>query len=836
MRQVLQELGVEDPFMSIFASDGEDTDPDLAIQRSEKRPEHWLFRFRRELRFFPRKPTLINSSIKGTRLHEAKRSVLVKEMKRVHKTLKDDGKPLFVFVTDHGTRNRRLRHTRNQRISLWYESLSVQQYQLMMRRFSKRKVVSVMSQCFSGSFAWSIFRKPGRFGIPTGDQCGFYATLPNRYSYGCFPETKLKKSVGHAYRFIHAMRQARTFNEAHKQVLLTDVTPDVPNRSSDGYLYFFLKGDAKADGVKPHVYVDRILKRFEGKSYPGMKEDLSVLSAVAQRFSLARPLNLSALRAQRKSLNKRLRWFRRVERMWRSVFSTARSHHLDGWLKETPMLRGEVKYLLKNLHLLKKSKKQRKAERRKRLKRRLANAWKRARLWKKYRKLSKEVKDLRGMLKKVRGTKRKRRYRRLTKAQRLKAWRDRQFERTRRKLRRRYNRRRWRNRRRRNRRGRARRMRNLRKLRNRILRKGKRLHWPVERIVDTLRKGFLTYVDSRPQLKSRLQLLYSRVEEMKKHVFRLKVQRAALKRMELLLYRIAGRKLLYLDKDPEYQAHHQGLQRLLGCEQTPLSNEPQLADTKLAAPKPMSFSLKNVPLPSWFGISFRPAHKRHPELPTGAIEIQNVYLNTPAKASGLMTGDMIVAVGGRQLREPYEIRERVMLAKPEQPVLMRIIRKGHILDLPVRLKRLVSPPTMKLPPIIGRKLPGLSSLELLSKQSKLPNLDKDTVLVFFWATWCGPCKAALPTMRRWKQKYASRGLRIVTVSNEKAHTIVRWLKSHPRDMPFYNARDKKRGLSRKMRVRATPTFVILKRGKIKLYHVGSRGLGGFEKKFLRFLR
>lgn len=38
-----------------------------------------------------------------------------------------------------------------------------------------------------------------------------------------------------------------------------------------------------------------------------------------------------------------------------------------------------------------------------------------------------------------------------------------------------------------------------------------------------------------------------------------------------------------------------------------------------------------------------------------------------------------------------------------------------------------------------------------------------TVLVHFWAISCGTCKESLPTINDWSDKYASQGLRIVSV-------------------------------------------------------------------------
>ncbi|NUN52089.1 MAG: hypothetical protein HUU06_04760, partial [Planctomycetaceae bacterium] len=172
----------------------------------------------------------------------------------------EDPRPVLMFVTDHGTQNRDS-STRNHYISLWRDNLDVQSYHRMLQPFGARRVISVMSQCFSGSFAWSIYPQPSQLNVPSGDRCGFFATTPDRPAYGCFADTRLGESIGHAYHFILAMKHAKTFDEAHRTVLLTDRTPDVPIRSSDSYLRSILEAEAREQGVTLTDLTDRLLRR-----------------------------------------------------------------------------------------------------------------------------------------------------------------------------------------------------------------------------------------------------------------------------------------------------------------------------------------------------------------------------------------------------------------------------------------------------------------------------------------------------------------------------------------------------------------------------------------------
>lgn len=48
-------------------------------------------------------------------------------------------------------------------------------------------------------------------------------------------------------------------------------------------------------------------------------------------------------------------------------------------------------------------------------------------------------------------------------------------------------------------------------------------------------------------------------------------------------------------------------------------------------------------------------------------------------------------------------------------------------------------------------------------------------IIEFWATWCGPCRAAMPHISQLQDKYASRGVTVVSVSDEDLDTVKEFL-------------------------------------------------------------
>jgi len=54
--------------------------------------------------------------------------------------------------------------------------------------------------------------------------------------------------------------------------------------------------------------------------------------------------------------------------------------------------------------------------------------------------------------------------------------------------------------------------------------------------------------------------------------------------------------------------------------------------------------------------------------------------------------------------------------------------------------------------------------------------EKDKVYVVeFWATWCGPCVSSMPHLAELQKTYASKGVQIVSISNEDLETVEKFL-------------------------------------------------------------
>jgi thiol-disulfide isomerase/thioredoxin len=64
----------------------------------------------------------------------------------------------------------------------------------------------------------------------------------------------------------------------------------------------------------------------------------------------------------------------------------------------------------------------------------------------------------------------------------------------------------------------------------------------------------------------------------------------------------------------------------------------------------------------------------------------------------------------------------------------------------------------------ARPAPAFSVRTLEGKALRLSDLRKRPVILDFWATWCGPCRASMPHLGEMQDRYGKQGLAVIGLS------------------------------------------------------------------------
>ena len=131
------------------------------------------------------------------------------------------------------------------------------------------------------------------------------------------------------------------------------------------------------------------------------------------------------------------------------------------------------------------------------------------------------------------------------------------------------------------------------------------------------------------------------------------------------------------------------------------------------------------------------------------------------------------------------------------------------------LSQTVSPRDFSLPLVSPSAAPAEAETQSLGA------LKGKVVFLNFWATWCGPCRAEMPSMQALYDRYREEGLEILAVNcQEGQQEILAFMKNN--GLSFPAALDSDGKVSQAYGIQAIPaSFLINREGKIISRVVGS---------------
>ncbi|UQA59257.1 TlpA disulfide reductase family protein [Polyangium aurulentum] len=216
---------------------------------------------------------------------------------------------------------------------------------------------------------------------------------------------------------------------------------------------------------------------------------------------------------------------------------------------------------------------------------------------------------------------------------------------------------------------------------------------------------------------------------------------------------------------------------------------------------------------AWLGIELAPG-------PAGGVVAKHVVTNSPARTAGVSDGDQIVAADGVPLEKTEQLVARVAIAGPGGTVKLRVRRGGverEISAMPIEHPG--SEQVLRLDKV-GTFAPTWKAVSVKgSVPANIGMLRGRVVLLDFWASWCGPCRAVAKDLSKLHTTYGAKGLSVVGLTSDSVEVANK--AAADLAMLYPVASDADNDTAALYGVRALPTmFVIDKKGVIREIFIG----------------
>lgn len=222
------------------------------------------------------------------------------------------------------------------------------------------------------------------------------------------------------------------------------------------------------------------------------------------------------------------------------------------------------------------------------------------------------------------------------------------------------------------------------------------------------------------------------------------------------------------------------------------------------------------------------------------VEIKLDKLKMPQPGGAELTDGVITLWIDKDLKIDWKMTMSVKvqegpMPKPVEMKQERIKRALTLdVDLPDSLFRFTPPEGAKEVAEFARPHPITSNLagkpapefrvkSLAGETFDSASLKGKVVLLDFWATWCAPCRKAMPSVEKIHQEFKDKGLVVLALNvGEERETVEKFLKTVKVTYPVALTTDT--DVVSAFQVNALPTYVVIAPdGDIAAYQIGSAG-------------
>lgn len=145
-------------------------------------------------------------------------------------------------------------------------------------------------------------------------------------------------------------------------------------------------------------------------------------------------------------------------------------------------------------------------------------------------------------------------------------------------------------------------------------------------------------------------------------------------------------------------------------------------------------------------------------------------------------------------------------------------------------------PEKARPLMNGDSLPTFSIVDAQGQNRVLSETIGKTMLIDVWATWCGPCVAAMPQLEQIHQKYSGDDFEMISLNTEpdRIQHVLNFIDKNNLSFPVFFDHGQAR---RSLMISLYPTIILVdQQGKIRSIYNGTLGLSNLENDIERVLK